>query len=249
VGAIVALLSGGAFVRDVHEGWRIMWYIIAALLTSSGLITFFFYNPPPRELQASLTFRQKCKALDTVGITILPVGLTVFVMGLTWYANPYSFATSHVLAPFITGLAILAAFVLYESLVKKDGLIHHGLFQNDRNFAISSFLIFIEGVAFFAANQFFPYEVSVLYETDPVRIALRFCIAFIANVLATVLYSIYCSHYRQIRYPAVVSYICFVIFYGKQNHKPCNSKANRAQLQWRRRTKTIPNRLGFTPSS
>lgn len=219
IGAVTALLMGSAVNRDYHEGWRIVWYTNIGLFAIAGLITFLFYNPPPRVLQLTLTQREKFKRLDWVGICVLPVGVTLFVVGLTWSDNPYSWTNAHILAPFLIGCVILVGLVIYEVRFKKYGIFHRDLFTNDRNFAIAIFAILVEGVTFFAANNFFPLEISVLFETDPVMVGLRFSVAFLASFTGGFIASVYCSWNKQIRWPLVASFLCFSIFNGMRNPK------------------------------
>jgi MFS family permease len=59
VGGIFALLVGSTLVRNYNEGFRIFWYITAAILAVSAVICAFLYNPPPRPLQLSLRSSEK----------------------------------------------------------------------------------------------------------------------------------------------------------------------------------------------
>lgn len=142
LGGIAALLVGAACVRDYHEGWRVVRYINTGLFASAGLITSLFYNPPPRILQVTLTLREKLNQLDFVGICVLPIGVTLFVMGLTWSDNPFSWDNAHILGPFILGCVLLIGLVIYEVWFNKTDLFHRDLFSHDRNFAIALFAIF-----------------------------------------------------------------------------------------------------------
>ena len=72
------------------------------------------------------------------------------------------------------GAAVLIIFMVYEWKFKVDGMVHHALFSKDRNFAIALVGIFCEGLVFFAANAFLPFQVSVLWETDPMKVALQY---------------------------------------------------------------------------
>lgn len=77
------------------------------------------------------------------------------------------------LGPLLIGAAFVFALIVYEWRFKKDGMVHHGLFSRNRNCALALFCIFIEGLVFFAANAYYPYQVTVVYETDTVRVSLR----------------------------------------------------------------------------
>lgn len=85
--------------------------------------------------------------LDWLGYILIAVGQILFCVGLTWAQNPCEFPpgircpydvltrstdpwkSAQVLAPFLIGLAVTALFVVYETVFKKDGLVHHDLFR------------------------------------------------------------------------------------------------------------------------
>ncbi|RTE83244.1 hypothetical protein BHE90_002245 [Fusarium euwallaceae] len=214
VAAIVALMMGSAVTKDNPSGWRIVWYFNTGLFLFTALVVTFLYNPPPRPEQVNFTLREKLRKLDWVGIIMLPVAVTVLCIGLTWSENPFPWSNAHVVAPFVIGIVLVICLALYEAFVKKDGLFHHELFNHDRNASIALFLIFVEGMAFFVANSYVPLEMSVLFETNPVLVSLNFSIVFFGAVIGSIVASIYCSWSKQLRWPLVISYTGFVIFYA-----------------------------------
>ena len=62
---IFALLVGSTLVLNYTEGFRIFWYITAAIMALSALICALLYNPPPRPLQRSLGLEEKLKKVRT----------------------------------------------------------------------------------------------------------------------------------------------------------------------------------------
>ena len=197
------------------DGFRIFWYITGGFLGLSAIICALLYNPPVRPLQSSLTQKQKLRQLDWIGYALLTVGIVLFAMGLVWSDNPYSWKNAHILAPFVIGLLLLIGLGVHQTLFKKDGMFHHGLFKNDRNFAISLVCIFIEGMSFFAANAFFPLEMSVLFETDPIRVGLRYAIAFFSAIAMSAAIAVYCLMTKRIRWVTVLAFVFLVVFYGR----------------------------------
>ncbi|KAK0129671.1 hypothetical protein ONS96_000234 [Cadophora gregata f. sp. sojae] len=131
-------------------------------------------------------------------------------MGLSWSQNPFSWTDAHILAPFIIGIVLILCLVVYETKFKRDGMFHHDLFKNGWNFVIALVCVFVEGLSFFAANNYFAFQVSVLYETDPLRTGIRYGINFILYALSAVLAGVYCSTTRQVRFPTVLAF-CFMI--------------------------------------
>ncbi|KAH7126312.1 major facilitator superfamily domain-containing protein [Dactylonectria estremocensis] len=215
-GLVVGLILGGLFDRNGHlDGFRNYYYIATGMFALGGIICFFAYQPPPTALQASLTLRQKLAQLDWVGYFLLASGLVLFCMGLAWSQNPYEWSDPHTSAPFAIGLALAIALVVYETRFKADGMFHHGLFSGkDWNFAISLGAVFCEGLAFFAATVYFPYQVTVLYEEDPLLVGVRFSIAFLATIPASILTGLYCTIAKKVRWIAVFSFLIFVAFFA-----------------------------------
>ena len=248
-GAIVSLLAGSALTSNNLYGWRSIWYIVAALLGASGIIIAVLYNPPPRPLQKSLSLQEKLARLDWVAYILLTVGLVLFTMGLSWGDNPYPWSDAHVLAPLIVGFCVFVGLIVHQTF-KKDGLIHHDLFKKDRNFAVALGCFFADGMIFWAANNYFAFQVSVLYETDPMLVGLHFCIAFFAAIAAAASVVLISSFTKSIREPIVVSFIMFTIFYGKIClHDMRSTDANFDQHLWLLPKFRAPQQFGAIPSS
>jgi len=214
-GGILGLLVGSALLDNSPTGFRPFWYMCAGLFAFSAMTCALLYNPPPRALQKSLSQRQKLSRVDWVGSVLLAVGLVLFNMALTWTNNPFTWSNAHILATFVLGIVILIAFAIHQKFFKKDGLFHHELFRKDRNFLVAMICIAIEGISFFACNSFFPYEMSVLYETNQLRVGLRFTIFFISTIFFSFVAAVYASVRKTIREPIIFAFLTFVVFYGK----------------------------------
>ncbi|KAF7548044.1 hypothetical protein G7Z17_g7323 [Cylindrodendrum hubeiense] len=215
-GLIVGLILGGLFSRNGHsDGFRNYYYIATAMFAAAAVICYFAYQSPPTTLQASLTLREKLSQLDWIGYLLLASGLVLFCMGLAWSQNPYEWSDPHTSAPFAIGLALGIALVVYETWFKLDGMFHHGLFSGEnRNFAISLGAVFCEGLAFFAVTVYFPFQVSILYEADPLLVGVRFSIAFISTIPASILTGMYCTIAKKVRWITVFSFLIFVAFFA-----------------------------------
>jgi MFS family permease len=211
---IVVLLAGTTLCQNYVEGWRILWYVCAASGALATLLIFFLYHPPPRDLQISLTVKEKLARLDWVGICLIPAATILIIVALTWSQNPYLWDDAHILAPFITGTVMLGFVIVYEAKIKQDGLFHRQLFTQGYNFAIALFAIFVEGATFFTANSFFPMEIAILFGTDAFDTGLRFSVAFFAATAAAMVVSWYSSWRRVVRWPLVAGFICFVVAFG-----------------------------------
>lgn len=215
-GGITALLVGGAFVRKANvpsEGFRNFWYLGTGLYAVAAVLCFVLYNPPPTERETSLSLGEKLGRLDWAGYGLLTGGIVLFCVGLSWSQNPFPWSDPHTSATFAVGLALLVGLGVYETWVKKDGMLHHGLFRN-RNFPIALAALFCEGLAFFAANNYFAFQVGVLYEGDALLVGLRYSITMFVSIFSAVGAGLYCAKTKKVKWITVSSFVLFVIFFA-----------------------------------
>lgn len=213
---VTALLVGGAMNRDGNprsESFRNFWYMTTGIFTLATILTVFCYNPPAREQQKSFAFMEKLRKLDWIGYALLTAGLVLFCIGLSWADNPYPWSNPHTSATFAVGMALVVCLAVYEGVFKKDGMFHHGLFRN-RNFPIALACIFCEGVAFFAANQYFAFQVGVLYETDNLVVGVRYSIPLIVSIFSALTAGLYCAVTRRVRWLTVLAFAIFAAFFA-----------------------------------
>lgn len=215
LGGLVALLAGGALTRNNNAaGIRNYWYMAMAIYFVATVLVLALYNPPKTAKQTDFSTSEKLAKLDWVGYALLSSGLVLFCMGLSWSQNPYPWTDAHTVAPFVVGCVLCIALAVYETRFKKDGMFHHGLFRNGRNFPIALVCVFVEGLVFFAANNYFAFQVGVLYETDSLRTGLRYGVTMIVYGVAAVLAGLYCSMTRNVRWPSVVAFVSMIIFFA-----------------------------------
>ncbi|KEF61169.1 uncharacterized protein A1O9_02734 [Exophiala aquamarina CBS 119918] len=211
-GAIFGLLVGGALVQNNNNAFRIYFYISAGIFALSAAACTFLYNPPPRETQKG-TVRSKIQKLDWVGFAMVGSGVTLLCLGLSWAQNPYPWTNSHVLAPFLTGVAILLGLVAYEWKVKKDGLFHHRLFQH-RNFALALGCIYVEGHCAFAANYFVPFQLTTLYPSmGSFRVGVCYSVSYFAFTFFALATGLYIWKSKTVRIPTIAGFVAFILFF------------------------------------
>jgi MFS family permease len=238
LGGITALLVGGAFTRTSNtpsEGFRNYWYMSTALFIVAAALCAVAYNPPATERQASFTMGEKLAKLDWVGYFLLTSGIILFCVGLSWSQNPFPWSDPHTSATFAVGLVLLVGLAVYETFVKKDGMFHHGLFQN-RNFAVVIVCIFCEGLAFFAANQYFAFQTGILYETDNLLVGTRYGVAILTSILSAVLAGAYCAITKRVRWVTVSAFVIFTAFFAAMA---------KADSTWNMPTWGLPVLLGW----
>ncbi|KAF4461956.1 siderophore iron transporter, partial [Fusarium albosuccineum] len=260
LGSITGLLVGGALNRanDIHsEGFRTYFLMAMGCYFMAALLTWLLYSPPPTAAQKTYSgrTRDKLRMLDWMGFALLASGLVLFCTALSWSQNPYPWGQPRVSATFAIGVSLCIVLVIYEVFFKKDGMFHHGLFSRDRSFALATFCVFIEGVAFFAANNYFAFQVShrlrtpqashrlsdygqvsVLYETDSLIVGVRYSIMLICSMVGASVAGVYCAITRKARWLTVLGFLISVAFFA------CMATTGRKsnQLVW-----ATPILLGF----
>jgi len=93
---------------------------------------------------------------------------------------------------------------IWEWKGKKDGIFHHGLFQ-DRNFPLVLLAIAIEGFVYVSWSALYPAQVATVYEHDTFKAGILttpFTYAFLPSVL---LGGWYASRFKDNVTPVIVS--------------------------------------------
>lgn len=218
-GSVTGLLVGGALNRSSNpasSGFRTYYYIAAGIFFAASVLCALVYSPPETVKQREFRgrFMAKLAMLDWAGYFLLAVGLVLFSLGLSWSQNPYPWSDPHVSATFAVGIFFIVLLILYETWFKKDGMFHHGLFSSNRNFTIATICSFGDGIAFFATNTYFAFQISVLYETDAVIISTHYALVFLVSIVVSVLTGLYISIARELRWITVLAFLIFTSFFG-----------------------------------
>ncbi|KAJ9604707.1 hypothetical protein H2200_010821 [Cladophialophora chaetospira] len=212
-GGLVGLVMGGALLRhgDLSK-YRIYLYVNAAIFFVAAVGILVAYNPPPRELQISLTTSEKLRRIHWISYLLFTPGLVLFCIALSWSRNPYPWSNSRIIAPFVVGVLFMIAFGIYEWRFKKDGILDRGLFRS-RNFVLALLTIFAEGVSFFAANTYFAFEISIFTGEDLLISGLHFGVTFIAGSIVAYVAGIYSTKRKALRFPLVLGFLFLLIFF------------------------------------
>lgn len=212
LGGITGLLAGGALVRNNPNGFRTYFYIATGIYAVAAALICWLYNPPPRELQQSLTTREKLARFDWIGTAIFIPGLLLFSYALTSASGVYPWSDDRIIGPLVVGSVLLVVFLLYEWKFTRTGMLNHKLFSGSRNFGIALCLITVDGLIFFCSNQYFAYGIAVLYSQSLFTAALEYTPAWWTLLVATIAAGIYCSRTKTVRLPMTVAFASFTIF-------------------------------------
>lgn len=100
-------------------------------------------------------------------------GLTVFLIGIGFGGNPYSWTSPTVLCPIILGgLCVFVAFPLWEVYCPADiaKICPPHLFQNVRTVVIPYGVTFVAGMALISMGTLWPQQIARLFTTNPTTV-------------------------------------------------------------------------------
>ncbi|KIV90325.1 hypothetical protein PV10_07639 [Exophiala mesophila] len=213
VAGMAGVLFCGALLQNGgSEGYRIYFYVVAGLFAVATASIAFFYDPPPRELQKSLTHLDKLKSLDLVGMGTFTAGAILFSVGLVWANSPYPWTNARILGTFIIGSLLLLAFLGYEWLVKKDGIAHHGLFK-DKNYIVALTTAFQEGLAVFTLNYFLTMEGIALFGLGVFQASTRYAMVYVYAIILSFASAWYMTRFKALKGPMLVSQVLLLIMF------------------------------------
>ncbi|KAJ4290075.1 hypothetical protein N0V88_006581 [Collariella sp. IMI 366227] len=192
LGSLLGLFAGAALNRTSNpasDGFRYYYYMAMVCFLLASLICLVAYNPPPLPAQTQFTISQKLAKLDWTGYFLFASGCVLFSVGLSYSKNPYPWSNPLVSATFAIGMALTLALGAYERFARTDGLFHHGLFSRNSNFSIAMFCITLEGLAFFAVNSYFSFQLSTPPELLSVASGLFISARSLGGVVGLAIYN------------------------------------------------------------
>ncbi|OQV08768.1 hypothetical protein CLAIMM_12991 [Cladophialophora immunda] len=161
-----------AYALVAHLNWRWAFYVgIMANAVALALTTVFYWPPDFLGLHPEGKSRwQQFKEIDFVGLVLFGGGLTVFLLGISWGNNPYSWKSANVLAPLVLGvICCLVVLPLWEAYSPDTiaKLFPPQIFKNIRGFCMPLFVSLASGMLLIGLPVFWPQEVQQLFTTVP----------------------------------------------------------------------------------
>ncbi|KAF3255005.1 hypothetical protein TWF217_006707 [Orbilia oligospora] len=170
--SIAGPIIQGAFIKHnvggVNEGWRAGFYMSAGFFAMTLVLLVLFYHPATRpSAEGGMSVSRRILEIDWLGVFLVASGLVLFLVGLQYGGNPYPWTSARVLCTLIIGAVLLISFGFYNGFIRKDGILHHALFEH-RNFAICQVLSFVGGFVLFGGQAYLPQEITNLFTRDAV---------------------------------------------------------------------------------
>ena len=175
IGTILGPALGAVFTTFVS--WRWIGWINLPLLGVAFLLVFCFLHLRPLDE----SFTTNIKRLDWVGIFLSLIGITIFVVPLSWAGTLYSWSSWQTLLSLFIGAALLAAFALYESKPTTP-IMPHRLFRS-RTVKMTLLGNFIHGAMLFSLLQYLPF----FYQAVKLQTAIETAVSLLPTSIISVI--------------------------------------------------------------
>ncbi|KAH8690520.1 fungal trichothecene efflux pump [Talaromyces proteolyticus] len=194
-----ASLYGGLIAQS---NWRYCACLIAVWNLITAVIIAIFYNPPPRTNSTGLSRRDIFRRIDYFGGFLLTAGIVLFMIGLNWAGQTYSWRSAHVIALVTTGGCLICLFLAYEMFWAPYPMFPGRLLQYPRTFIALMVVILMAGVNYIPVLYFWIMQSISVYGSNQFQAGIRtlpfgFCILG-GGVISALMISIFKSHVRSI---------------------------------------------------
>ncbi|CAK3919492.1 mfs drug transporter [Lecanosticta acicola] len=169
LGAVVAIANGigpivGASLSEINtQSWR--WIFRLNLPLTAISTVAIVWMMPLKKVEGSWLF--KLKAIDFTGAILTLSASTSLVLALTWAGDQYPWQSAAVIAPLVIGVALLAAFVLWEGIGPRYPLMPLHIFRS-RLVIGACATMFINGWLFVTQVYYIPAFFQLAYGLSPV---------------------------------------------------------------------------------
>ena len=139
-------------ILTTFVSWRWIGWLNLPLLGVASPLVVLCLRLRSMELDNSLV--TSLKRLDWIGMNLSVVGITIFVIPLSWAGALYPWASWRTILPMLLGVAILIVFVIYEAYPAAP-IVPHRLFRS-RTANMTMVGGFVHGMTLFSILQYLP---------------------------------------------------------------------------------------------
>ncbi|OAL40510.1 hypothetical protein AYO20_00246 [Fonsecaea nubica] len=163
----LAAYVGRALIET--RNWRWIYYIYLIITGAAFLIQLFAYHPANFQQLHGVrrTRMQEFQRVDFGGFFLIVVGLTLFLLGVSWGGNPKPWTSGLVLGLLIPGGVIVVIFLVYEAnCPSPNPFVEMRLFKNVRGFVCLNVISMAGGALYLSLQLIWPQQVVAVYAAE-----------------------------------------------------------------------------------
>ncbi|EAS30224.3 MFS transporter [Coccidioides immitis RS] len=179
IGNIMGPIIGALFAT--YATWRWIGWVNLRFLGIGTPLVFFFLKLRPVPLDATLS--RNLNRLDWIGMALVVVGITIFVVPLSWAGSLFPWVFWQTLLPMFLGVGVLVVFILYEARPAAP-IIPHRLFHSKTG-NVTLVGGFIHGMVLVSLLQYLP----LLYQAVELETAILSAVSLLPTVVVSVVFA------------------------------------------------------------
>lgn len=176
IGNIMGPVVGALFAT--YATWRWIGWINLPWLGIGTPLLFFFLKLRPVPLDATLA--RNLSRLDWIGMALVVIGITIFIVPISWAGSLFPWASWQTLLPLLLGAAVLVIFVFYETKPAVPIVPHRIFHSKTGNLTLVGG--FIHGMIMVSLLQYLP----LLYQAVELQTAISSAIYLLPTVIISV---------------------------------------------------------------
>ena len=179
IGNILGPSVGALFSNYVS--WRWIGWVNLPFLGLAAPLIFFFLRLRPVQLDQSLVVN--LNRLDWIGMSLVVVGITIFVLPFSWAGSLYPWDSWRTLFPMLLGVVVLAIFAIYEKRPAIPIMPHRLFHSKTANVTLTG--AFIHGMILISLLQYLP----LFYQAVELETAIGSAISLLPTVITSVVFA------------------------------------------------------------
>ncbi|KAJ9210963.1 hypothetical protein DTO166G4_7460 [Paecilomyces variotii] len=177
IGNILGPSVGALFAT--YASWRWIGWMNLPFLGVATPLLFLFLNLRPIKFDASL--RGNLARLDWIGMILMIIGITIFVLPLSWAGSLFPWASWQTLLPMLLGVVVLIAFAFYEKYPASPIVPHRLFHSTTANMTLVG--VFFHGAVLVSILQYLPLLYQAVQLETPILSAVSLLPAVITSVV------------------------------------------------------------------
>ncbi|ROT41715.1 trichothecene efflux pump [Sodiomyces alkalinus F11] len=205
--AVFGPVIARTFFENTASKWRWSYFLGDILGVIALVLYWFFYHPPTYDqlhVQGK-TVWQTTMDLDFVGIFLYVSGCVLFLIGLSWGGVAYPWASPQTLCTLLIGVALVAAFIVYEGhFCKVQPLMPPRMFRNIGFSAIVT-IATIGSMVYYSLTVLWPVIIGSIYTTDSMEIGWQSSVVGGGMLLGQSIAGFCISYVPKVKYQTITA--------------------------------------------